>query len=151
MANKALLVDLDKTIRDTTEPDGHLTRLKTQFIMPKRIEILTKYKQQGYKIIGVTNAGFRSDGLSPPHVTIESIHAIQQETLELLKGLLDAIIYSPLGISPRRKPDPEMLLIAIRDHDIDKSQCMMIGDSWKDLLAAEAVGIPHMHPDQFFS
>lgn len=40
-----------------------------------------------------------------------------------------------------RKPAPGMLLKAIREHDIDPAESLMIGDRETDMQAAEAAGI----------
>lgn len=40
-----------------------------------------------------------------------------------------------------RKPSPGMLLQAASDLDIDLHQSVMVGDSWRDILAAERAGV----------
>lgn len=39
-----------------------------------------------------------------------------------------------------RKPSPGMLMTAAKDNHLDLSRCVVIGDRWTDLLAADAVG-----------
>jgi histidinol-phosphate phosphatase family protein len=39
-----------------------------------------------------------------------------------------------------RKPSPAMLELAAKDNNLDLSRCVVIGDRWTDLLAADEVG-----------
>ncbi len=39
------------------------------------------------------------------------------------------------GDSPRRKPNPGLLLEAAQDYGIDLTRSVMIGDRWKDIEA----------------
>jgi D-glycero-D-manno-heptose 1,7-bisphosphate phosphatase len=43
---------------------------------------------------------------------------------------------------PDRKPNPGMLIRAARDHDIDLSKSVLIGDQFSDHLCAKAAGVP---------
>ncbi|QEN12692.1 D-glycero-alpha-D-manno-heptose-1,7-bisphosphate 7-phosphatase [Mycolicibacterium sp. ELW1] len=42
---------------------------------------------------------------------------------------------------PSRKPKPGMFLDAIADHGIDPARSAMVGDGWRDALAASAAGV----------
>ncbi|MCM3770504.1 HAD-IIIA family hydrolase [Priestia aryabhattai] len=39
-----------------------------------------------------------------------------------------------------RKPKPDMLLKAAAEHSLNLANCILIGDHWKDLVAASAAG-----------
>ncbi|MDW0118633.1 HAD-IIIA family hydrolase [Sporosarcina thermotolerans] len=39
-----------------------------------------------------------------------------------------------------RKPSPEMLLTAAKENNLNLQQCVVIGDRWTDLMAADEVG-----------
>ena len=45
------------------------------------------------------------------------------------------------GVCDCRKPKPGMLLQALADYDIDKEQSFLVGDSKRDVEAAEAAGV----------
>ncbi|GAB1258538.1 phosphoglycolate phosphatase [Aurantivibrio plasticivorans] len=57
-----------------------------------------------------------------------------------LSGLFDLIIGS--DTLPERKPQPEPLLFAARHFDLSVHQCVMVGDSKNDILAAKSAGMP---------
>jgi phosphoglycolate phosphatase-like HAD superfamily hydrolase len=40
------------------------------------------------------------------------------------------------------KPHPDLLQVAIRDHDLDHDRTVMVGDSMWDVQAAQAAGLP---------
>ena len=42
---------------------------------------------------------------------------------------------------PSRKPQPGMFLDAMADHGIDPARSAMVGDGWRDALAASAAGV----------
>ena len=44
------------------------------------------------------------------------------------------------GSGPRKKPQPGMLLEALRDFNCDPSEAVMLGDSWSDVVAAQRAG-----------
>ncbi len=58
--------------------------------------------------------------------------------------------------SPRRKPEPGMILEAARDHNVDLARSVFVGDTETDALAARAAGVgafvlvltgKHQNPD----
>lgn len=46
-----------------------------------------------------------------------------------------------------RKPKPGMLLRAAKDHDLNLTHSVLIGDSWVDMAAASSVGAKFIHVD----
>ena len=66
-------------------------------------------------------------------------------------GKIEKIYYCPhhpegsvpeyTGVCDCRKPKPGMLLQALADYDIDKEQSFLVGDSKRDVEAAEAAGV----------
>lgn len=79
-------------------------------------------KEQGYKLVIVTNK---------PNEFIAPIIAGLG-----LDGLFDLILGG--DSLPKRKPDPLPLLHVCQQLPVDVSQCLMIGDSKNDILAAKA-------------
>ncbi|MBG0860274.1 MAG: HAD hydrolase-like protein, partial [Bacteroidales bacterium] len=47
------------------------------------------------------------------------------------------------------KPDPGMILQAIREFDLDVSKCVLIGDKDSDLEAGRRAGIPESNLIKF--
>ncbi len=83
---------------------------------------LKALKEAGYRLAIVTNKPF--DFVAP-----------------ILKGLnLDGLFELHLGGDslPQKKPDPAPLLHACKQLDVTVEQCVMVGDSKNDILAANA-------------
>ncbi len=88
-------------------------------------EGLVRLKESGFRLAIVTNK---------PAAFIEPI----------LHGLGLSDIFEVLvggDTLPQRKPDPEQLYYAIQQLDVSAEQCVMIGDSKNDILAAKAANI----------
>ncbi len=145
----AVLVDLDGTVREW--PDDHsYSKLNTHQIMSGRKETLGPLKGMGFKIIGVTNHSMHPDarhkGMTP-----EILEQIQHETLGLMDGMLDDIVYTEKPDPDTLKPAPTMIHFAIKRHGVDPQKVLMVGDNHDhDGGAAKAAGIPFMHCDDFF-
>jgi D-glycero-D-manno-heptose 1,7-bisphosphate phosphatase len=71
--------------------------------------------------------------------------ACHQKLQVACNSLIDAMYYAPshpkYSESLSRKPDSLMLERAIAKYNIDPAQSWMIGDSHRDLEAAEKVGV----------
>ena len=108
-------------------------------------ESLRALRTAGFRTVLVTNQSGIARGLITP-TAYESVHA---RLLELLgPGTLDATYMSPDAAdsqSPRRKPNPGMLLEAARDWNLSLERSWIIGDKAIDLAcgrnAALAGGI----------
>ena len=113
-------------------------------------EAIKRINESGYLAIVVTNQPVIARG----EVTIERLKEIHNK-LETLLGLqgayIDGLYYCPhhpegsvpeyTGVCDCRKPKPGMLLQALADYDIDKEQSFLVGDSKRDVEAAEAAGV----------
>lgn len=90
-------------------------------------------KESGILICSFTN----QPGISRGDATLQSFEK------ELKDFGFDQIYLCPhqhhVGCSCR-KPSPEMLQMAAKDHNLDLNNCVVIGDRWTDLLSAEDVG-----------
>jgi HAD superfamily hydrolase (TIGR01662 family) len=148
-SDPAVLIDLDGTVRDWSE-DGRYRNIGSQFILPNRKETLQPLKAAGLRIIGVTNHSTHADsahkGLTP-----DMVHQLQHETLGLMDGHIDDVVYTPVPHESVLKPAPTMLHFAMKRFGLDPKRTIMVGDSHDhDGKAAEAAGIPFHHVDEFF-
>ncbi len=104
----------------------------------------------GYSIFIVTN----QSGIARGYYTIpqmQELHDYMCREFAKLGGKIDGIYYCPhhpegsvaeyTCICDCRKPKPGMLLQAMQEHPIDKQQSFLIGDSKRDVEAAEAAGV----------
>lgn len=113
-------------------------------------EAVAYLTQLGYTIFVVTN----QSGIARGYYTVEQmneLHAYMQREIAAAGGKIEKIYYCPhhpegsvpeyTGVCDCRKPKPGMLLQALADYDIDKEQSFLVGDSKRDVEAAEAAGV----------
>jgi D-glycero-D-manno-heptose 1,7-bisphosphate phosphatase len=104
-------------------------------------ESLKALRAAGFLTILVTNQSGIARGLISP-AAYESVHA---RLLELLgPGTLDASYMSPDAAgspSPRRKPEPGMLLEAARDWNLALDRSWMIGDKAVDMACGRNAAV----------
>lgn len=113
-------------------------------------EAVAYLTRQGYQIFVVTN----QSGIARGYYTVEQmneLHAYMQQEIAAAGGKIEKIYYCPHhkeGAVPEytcdcscRKPKPGMLLQAMAEYDIDKESSFLIGDSPRDVEAAQTAGI----------
>jgi D-glycero-D-manno-heptose 1,7-bisphosphate phosphatase len=109
--------------------------------IPGSIEAIAALSQAGYAVIVVTNQSGLARGLYDVD-TLDAIHEKMRQAIVLAGGTLAGIFYCPHlpdALCVCRKPEPG-LFYHIRDaFKIDLTGVWMIGDSLRDLQAAEKV------------
>ncbi|MHC2991213.1 D,D-heptose 1,7-bisphosphate phosphatase [Pontibacter sp. HJ8] len=139
MQQKCIFLDRDGVLN--RERGDYTYTLEDFEILPGVPEALALLKQNGYLLIVVTNQGGVAKGL----YTKTDVMACHQKLQEGCGNLIDAIYYAPshpdFSESLSRKPDSLMLERAISRYSIDPSRSWMVGDSKRDLEAAEKVGV----------
>ena len=121
---------------------GDYTYLLDDFeVLPGVPEALALLKNNGYLLIVVTNQGGVAKGL----YTRKDVMACHQKLQDSCEQLIDAMYYAPshpnFSESLSRKPDSLMLERAIAKYNIDVAQSWMVGDSLRDIEAADKVGV----------
>jgi D-glycero-D-manno-heptose 1,7-bisphosphate phosphatase len=104
-------------------------------ILPGVRDALEALESAGFLLIVVTNQPDVTRGTQRREV-VEAINDILKTSLPLHEIL---VCYDD-GDSPRRKPNPGMLLEAAERHGIDLSSSYMVGDRWKDIEAGARAG-----------
>lgn len=140
MKQAAVFLDRDGTIivdkNYLNSPDG------VEFL-PNAIEGLQSLSHKGYLLIVVTNQSGVARGL----VQESNLHLIHNKMDELLirhNVKIEKYYYNTASADsndPDRKPNPGMLLKAIRDFDLDAKKCWMIGDRQADIEAGINAGV----------
>lgn len=144
---KAAFFDRDGVInRDV----GYLYRIEDLRFLEGAREALAYLAGLGYKIIIVTN----QSGIARGYYTVadmEKLHAYMIREIEAAGGRVDRIYYCPHHKEGKvreyaidcqcRKPKPGMVLRALEEFDLDVSKSFLIGDSVRDIEAAESAGI----------
>jgi D-glycero-D-manno-heptose 1,7-bisphosphate phosphatase len=96
-------------------------------------EALRRLRQAGYKLFVITN----QSGIGRGYFTEEQYRAVEREfSCKLGADLLDGTYYcpdKPDAGSQRRKPSPEMIFEAARDHNLDLTRSFFIGDKAIDV------------------
>lgn len=106
------------------------------------LEAIALFNQHGYQVVVVTNQSGVARGLFD-ETTLEQIHAKMHRLVGEKGGAITAIYYCPHGadsVCECRKPKAGLLKAFAADFDADLNNIPVIGDSLRDLQAAEAVG-----------
>ena len=140
--NKALFLDRDGVIN---RERGEYTYKVDDFeILPSVLESLKLAQDKGYILIVITNQGGIAKGIYS-HEDVAKAHNYLTEELAQNGVILTDIFYSPhhqdYSKSLDRKPDSLMLEKAIAIYNINPNQSIMIGDSERDIIASEKVGV----------
>lgn len=148
MSLKAIFLDRDGTLNVDV---NYLYKIEDFAWVPEARAALAYLVQQGYTLFVITN----QSGIARGYYTIaqmEQLHEHMNQELAQVGAHIEKFYYCPHhqkeGVLPEyvkdcdcRKPKPGMLLQAMAEYDIDKAASLMIGDSKRDVEAAEAAGI----------
>ena len=142
MKNKAVFFDRDGIINRRIV--GEYVAEPDEFILnPEIPEILKYLKKQSFLIILITNQQGVEKGIMSLS-ELEIVHDFMQKLLQEKSGVIFDDIYYCTDLADSnsfyRKPNPGMLLDAIKKWDIDPSKSIMIGDSDSDVIAGKKAG-----------
>ena len=110
--------------------------------LPNVFEPLRQLSQNGLFTIVITNQSAINRGLVSPE-TVETIHRQMCEVVSRNGGRVDAVLTCPHRPDENctcRKPQPGLLLQAVKRFGLDLSRSHLIGDALCDIAAALAVG-----------
>lgn len=140
VGRRAIFFDRDGVLTVPTLRDGRphapLSLAELQ-IYPEAFVAIQRARQAGFLCIVVTN--------QPDVASGKTTRAIVDQMHETLKTTLDLddieVSFDASGSNvPRRKPNSGMLTDAAKRWGINLTHSFMIGDTWKDIRAAHAVG-----------
>jgi len=134
--------------------DGTLIEYVPYLVDPEGIRVNTraalavrKLNELSIPVVVITNQPVIARGLASRE-TVDEIHV--QISAELAK--FDAFIHgyfvcphSADGVCDCRKPKPGLVVQAGTSLGIAPSTCVIIGDSWRDIQLARALGVPGLH------
>lgn len=139
--NQTIFLDRDGVINKDS-PDYIKSPDEWQPI-PGSLEAIAKLSKAGFPIFIITNQSGVGRGL----YSLETLEAIHQEMLSAIEakgGKIKAIYFCPHHPDKNcecRKPKPGLLFQAAKEHEIDLTNSLVIGDSLRDIeagLAAKA-------------
>ncbi len=146
---RALVVDIDGTVRGT-RGGGRFPRHPDEVeLLPHRRETLLRWREAGYLLLAVSNQAHIGLG----QVKEEVARACFDRVLELLGFDLE-IHYCPHPPIPAgvwaRKPMPGLGVMLIEKHHLDRRACVFVGDQEVDRLFAHNVGFDFRTPEEIF-
>ncbi len=146
---KALFLDRDGVINHEV---GYLHRPADVRFVEGIFDLCRTAQSLGYALIVVTNQSGIARGLYTPADFEALMHWMTQQ-FSAQGVTLTAVYHCPYhpthGIgeyqreSEDRKPAPGMILRAARDHNLDLTQSLLVGDRCTDIAAAHAAGLRH--------
>ena len=144
--NKALFIDRDGVIN---VDKVHVFR-KEDFEFNNGIfDLCRSYSDKGYLMIVITNQAGIAKGLFSEtdflRLTSWMVKQFDKQGIKISK-----VYHCPhhpdfTGPCDCRKPEPGMILKAIKDFDLDIGQCVLIGDKETDLEAGRRAGIQEIN------
>ena len=134
--------------------DGVINRDSAQYIkspeewrpIPGSLEAIARLNHAGFRVVVATNQSGIGRGLFDM-ATLNAIHEKMHKALSQVGGHVDALFYCPHSADSScecRKPKPGMLKEIGMRFGTDMTGVPCVGDSVRDLQAAEAVGAQPM-------
>ena len=139
---KIIFLDRDGVIN--FEPGNYTYQVEKFKINDGLFDALITLQNKGYQFIVITNQGGICKGLYN-HNDVVTVHAYMKELFKQNRINLLDIYYCPhhavIENCICRKPDSLLLEKAVARYHIDKSKSYFFGDSRRDVLAAEKIGV----------
>lgn len=140
--DKLILLDRDGVLNK--ELGGYVTNTGDFEVLPHVIPNLLRLNKMGYKFIVITNQSGIAKGMYT-HKTLNDIHQKLLDALETSGLYIEEIYYCPhhpdFSHCLCRKPKSGMIERALARFGVKPEQAIMIGDTVRDIEAAEAVGV----------
>ncbi len=140
MSSPAVFLDRDGTINEEMGYINHLSRFK---IFPQAAAAIRRLNEAGLKVVLVSNQSGAARGYFPASL-VDEMHRHLNRLLAAAGARLDGIylcLHGPDEGCLCRKPQPELLLRAARDLDLDLSRSYLVGDRYKDIETATNAGV----------
>ena len=137
---KLIILDRDGVINK--DRDDYVKSPEEWIALPGSLEAIAKLNQAGFQIVVATNqsgVGRRLFDLA----TLEAIHHKMQSQLAEVGGHIDRIyfcLHTSEDHCDCRKPKSGLFKQIAMDFGADLSQAYAVGDSFRDIQAASAVG-----------
>ena len=141
MKQKLIILDRDGVINE--DSDAYIKSPDEFVPIPGSLTAIAKLTQAGYTIVISTN----QSGIARGYFDVATLNAMHTKLNSLLAeegGCIARIYYCPHAPDDRcecRKPKPGMLRQILTDYHVDAGDVISVGDSLRDIQAAQAVGI----------
>lgn len=137
-AARAVFFDRDGTLMEDVDYCGDPADVH---VFPCAPDALRRLKDAGFRLFIVTN----QSGIGRGYFDDDSYRAVETELRRQVGDeLIDATYHCPHSPDEHcacRKPAPQMLLDAAREHDLDLSRSFLVGDKTSDIDCGRAAGV----------
>ena len=139
---RVVFLDRDGTINERPPRACYIEKPEDFVWIPGAIEAIRMLKENNFLVIIITN----QPGIARGNLTEEMLHQIHEKMhTDLLKSGTDVddIFYCPHDWDDGcfcRKPNPGMLFEAQKKYSLNLSECYLIGDDERDIVAGETAG-----------
>lgn len=137
---KYILLDRDGVINQ--DSDDFIKSPDEWLPIEKSLDAIALLNQHGYKVVVITNQSGIARGYFSKKM-LNTIHAKMHEELANVGGEIEAVYFCPHQASDDckcRKPKAGLLLQFASDYGVDLCDILFIGDSLRDVQAAQAGG-----------
>ena len=137
--SRAVFLDRDGTLNTEV---GYVTRPEMLELIPGAAEAVAELCRAGWQVFVFTNQAGIGRGLYT-EIDLAMIHAKLIAEIEAAGGTISGIYFCPHAPDAGcncRKPLPGLLRLAAQEHTLDLTECVVIGDSLRDIEAGHAAG-----------
>lgn len=137
---RLIILDRDGVINQ--DSDDYIKSVDEFIPLPGSLEAIAQLNQAGFRVAVATNQSGIARGLYDV-ATLNAMHDKLRRLLATLGGEIEMIAFCPHGPDEQcdcRKPKPGMYQEIAKRVDISLKNVPVIGDSLRDLQAAQAVG-----------
>ncbi|HEY5604859.1 MAG TPA: D-glycero-beta-D-manno-heptose 1,7-bisphosphate 7-phosphatase [Gammaproteobacteria bacterium] len=139
-----IILDRDGVINE--DSDEYIKSTEEFIPIAGSLAAIAKLNRAGYTVVVATNQSGIARGYFN-EATLRAMHDKLRTLLAAHGGRINNIYYCPHGPDDNcncRKPKPGLLQQILRDYPVNPSGVVSIGDSLRDLQAAQAVGVSNM-------
>ncbi len=136
---RLIILDRDGVINQ--DSDNYIKSVEEYIPIPGSLEAIARLNQAGYRVAVATNQSGIARGLYDV-ATLNAMHDKLRRMLAAVGGEIEMIAFCPHGPDDQctcRKPNPGMYLEIAERMDAPLEGVSVIGDSLRDLQAAQAV------------
>ena len=141
---KLVILDRDGVIN--LDSDDYIKSTEEYIPIEGSLEAIARLNQAGYTVVVATN----QSGIGRGYFDEATLHEMHDKLTDLLNqvgGKIDGIYYCPHSPDDHcdcRKPKPGLLKQILQDYQVKGDGIPVIGDSLRDLQAAQEVGAAPM-------
>ena len=142
---KLVILGRDGVLNEYRE--AHVTSPEEWHPVAGALEAVARINHAGWHTVVATNQSGIGRGMIDMSA-VNAVHAHMHQTLQTQGGRIDAVFFcphTPEDDCDCRKPKPGLLLDIARRYGVDLAHVPMVGDTERDLIAAQAAGCePHL-------